>query len=52
MLVPGDEIDEVLVEDGVVLPPVVSSSPPGEYAIWALPELDDERRGSSGPPGE
>lgn len=52
MLDPGDEVDEELVRDGVVPPAVVSSGPPGEYAVWELPELDDERRGSPGPPGE
>lgn len=52
MLDPGDEVDEELVRDGVVPPAVVSSGPPGEYAVWELPELDDERRGSPRPPGE
>lgn len=51
MLFPGDEVDEELVVDGVVPPDVVSSGPPGEYAIRALPEPDDERRGSSGSSG-
>lgn len=46
MLDPGDE---ELARDGVVPPAVVSSGPPGEYAVWELPELDDERRGSPGP---
>lgn len=49
MLDPGDE---ELARDGVVPPAVASSGPPGEYAVWELPELDDERRGSPGPPGE
>lgn len=49
MLDPGDE---ELARDGVVPPAVVSSGPPGEYAVWELPELDDERRGFPGPPGE
>lgn len=55
MLVPGDEEDdddEELLGDGVVPPAVVPCGPLGEDAIWALPELDDERPGSPDPPGE
>lgn len=42
VLLPGDEVDEELVVEGVVPPEVVSSGPPGgEYAIRALPGLVD-----------
>lgn len=52
MLLPGDEEDEEPIVDGVVTPASASSGPPGEYAIRALPVLEDERGASSGSPGE